>query len=257
MQRIAKIANDFSNLKLDNYKPFPPSRIREIDEQGRAMNAMHVALSEFSHYVPRSLVKRLMKSGVTKSVERKVTIMFTDIVGFTTMSEDLNAVETATLLNNHFDLIGHEISKHNGTVDKFIGDGLMAFWGAPEDDDNQEIHALNAAQDIVAAMAQLNNQRQTKSKMPIRLRIGIHTGTVVVGNIGSRERHNFTIVGDAVNVTHRLEQFSKEYLKDAPAIIVASKTTWQAAGKPTFMHSMGTQNCVAAKKLIEIFTASS
>ena len=256
MQRIAKIANDFSNLKLDNYKPFPPSRIREIDEQGRAMNAMHVALSEFSHYVPRSLVKRLMKSGVTKSVERKVTIMFTDIVGFTTMSEDLNAVETATLLNNHFDLIGREISKHNGTVDKFIGDGLMAFWGAPEDDDDQEIHALNAAQDIVAAMAQLNNQRQIKSKMPIRLRIGIHTGTVVVGNIGSRERHNFTIVGDAVNVTHRLEQFSKEYLKDAPAIIVASKTTWQAAGKPTFMHSMGTHKLRGREKLIEIFTAS-
>ena len=255
MQRIAKVANDFSNLKLDNYKPFPPSRIREIDEQGRAMNAMHVALSEFSHYVPRALVKRLMKSGVTKSVERKVTIMFTDIVGFTTMSEDLNAVETANLLNNHFDLIGREISKHHGTVDKFIGDGLMAFWGAPEDDDNQEKNALDAAQDIVAAIARLNSQRHTKSKMPIRLRIGVHTGTVVVGNIGSTERHNFTIVGDAVNVTHRLEQFSKDHLKDAPAIIVASKTTWLAAGKPTNMRTMGTHKLRGREKLIEIFTA--
>ena len=219
------------------------------------MNAMHVALSEFSRYVPNSLVKRLMTLGVdaTRSVEREITILFADIVGFTTMSEELNAVETASLLNRHFDMAGREITKHKGTVDKYIGDGLMAFWGAPEEDENQAIDALNAAHDIVKSLKMFNQQRLAKNQAPIRLRIGIHTGVVVVGNIGSSERKNYTIVGDAVNVAHRLEQFSKPLLGDEDSIIVTSRTTWLAAGKPGNMRSIGRHKLRGREKQIEIF----
>lgn len=255
MKEIAVVANDFSNLKLDNFTPLPASHIREIDDQAKAMNSMHVALGEFSHYVPRTLVKRLMASGVeaTRSVEREITIMFADIVGYTSISEDLDASDTASLLNSHFDMLCSKIDRHNGTIDKFIGDGLMAFWGAPDADNNQAANALNAAHDILEVLKTLNLERTKKSLPPIRLRIGIHTGRVVVGNIGSCDRHNYTIVGDAVNVANRLEQYGKQYIGDGEAIILTSHTTWQKAGNPSSMHSIGMKKLRGRGALVEIY----
>ncbi len=255
MHQVAKVANDFSNLKLDNFTPLPPSRIREIDEQVKAMNSMHTTLSEFSHYVPRSLVKRLMAPGSqsTRSVERQVTILFADIVGFTSMSEDLNAVDTASLLNSHFTMLCQQITKYNGTLDKFIGDGLMAFWGAPDADNDQAANALNAARDIVEALEKNNRKRKEDGLPQLRLRIGIHTGRVVVGNIGGDGRHNYTLVGDAVNVAHRLEQFGRQYIGDESHIILASGTTWETAGKPQFMQPIGMQKLRGRSALIEVY----
>lgn len=258
MHKISNVANAFSNLDLDHYKPLPPSRIREIDEQGRAMNSMHYALSEFSMYVPKTLVKRMMESGgqTTQSVEREITIMFADIAGFTTMSENLNAIETASLLNRHFEMLGHEITKHKGTVDKFIGDGMMAFWGAPDADNDQAKNAINSAFDISTALEKSNALRAKQSLPPMRLRIGIHTGRVVVGNIGSDERHNYTIVGDAVNVANRLEQCGKLHIGDLQSIIMVSNTTWLAAEKPENLHSIGLQKMRGRAGLVQVFTSA-
>jgi adenylate cyclase len=255
MQRISAVANDFSNLKLENFTPLPASRVREIDEQGKAMNSMHTALSEFSQYIPRTLVKRLMAPGskAIRSVEREITILFSDIVGFTSMTEEFNAVDTASLLNQHFDIVCGEISKHNGTVDKFIGDGLMAFWGAPDADDNQAINALKAASDIIDALDRQNQERAEARLPAMRVRIGIHTGRVVVGNIGSSQRHNYTLVGDAVNVANRLEQHGKHHMGNAQAIVMASAATWEAAGKPDNMHNMGLTKLRGRDALIRVF----
>lgn len=255
MKKIANVANDFSNLELDNFTPLPTSRVREIDDQTKAMNSMHTALREFSHYVPRTLVKRLMASGTeaTRSVEREVTIMFADIVGFTSMSEDLNAIDTASLLNSHFDMLCKKIDLHKGTVDKFIGDGLMAFWGAPDADDDQAANAIKAASDIIDVLTQLNIDRDKNTLPPMRLRIGIHTGRVVVGNIGSCDRHNYTIVGDAVNVAQRLEQLGKQFIGDSEIIIMTSHTTWEKAGKPEFMSTIGMQKLRGRDALIDTY----
>ncbi|MCF6321954.1 MAG: adenylate/guanylate cyclase domain-containing protein [Rhizobiaceae bacterium] len=255
MHKIAKVANDFSNLRLDNFSPLPSSRIREIDEQSKAMNSMHTTLIEFSHYVPRTLVKRLMApdSSAARSVEREITILFADIVGFTSMSEDLNATETASLLNSHFTMLCRQITKYHGTLDKFIGDGLMAFWGAPDADNDQAANALNAARDIVEIFEQNNAKRNKDGLPPLRLRIGIHTGRVVVGNIGGDGRHNYTLVGDAVNVAHRLEQFGRQHIGDANYIILASGITWEAAGKPQFLQPIGMQKLRGRAALIKVY----
>jgi len=255
MARISKVANDFSNLQLDNFSPLPGSRIREIDEQSHAMNSMHTTLSEFTQYVPRTLVKRLMRPGSSaiRTVEREVTILFVDIVGFTSMSEGLNAIETANLLNTHFETICCEITNHGGTVDKFIGDGVMAFWGAPDADDDQARNALSATRDTIAAV-KAQNRINEKNNLPLmRIRIGIHTGRVVVGNIGSQDRKNYTLVGDAVNVANRLEQLGKLYLGDGEAVAMASADTWEAAGKPDFMQPRGYQKLRGRESLIAVY----
>jgi adenylate cyclase len=255
MHRISKVANDFSNLKLDNFFPLPGSRIREIDEQSHAMNSMHTTLSEFTQYLPRSLVKRLMEPGSSaiRTVEREITILFADIVGFTTMSEGLNAIETANLLNTHFETICSEITRHKGTVDKFIGDGVMAFWGAPDADDDQAKNALMAARDIVEAIKNQNIVNGKNDLPQMRIRIGIHTGRVVVGNIGSQDRKNYTLVGDAVNVANRLEQLGKLYLGDGESVVMASSDTWEAAGKPDFMLPRGYQKLRGRESLIAVY----
>jgi adenylate cyclase len=241
LRKIATSASQFANLDLDSYKPLPRSPVREIDEQTNAMNAMHTALSQFGQYVPKELVKRLLHSGTeaTRSVEREITVMFTDVAGFTAMSEHMNAGDVVKLLNEHFDLLCEQISANKGTVDKFMGDGLMAFWGAPEADNDHARHALNAAATIASAFDDNNRLRVEKDLKPLKLRIGLHTGRAVIGNIGGADRHNYTVVGDIVNVASRLEQLAKEMIGDRNIIVCCSSECRKAAGNPPHLVTAG------------------
>ena len=117
--------------------------------------------------------------------ERTVTVMFTDIRGFGALSQRLSAHEVADLLNDHFDLLSRQIEATGGTVDKFIGDSVMAFWGAPDEQPDHAERALRAAGLIREAMAADNAARKARGEAPIQVRIGINTGPAVVGNIGS------------------------------------------------------------------------
>jgi class 3 adenylate cyclase len=199
-----------------------------------------MAMREFSRYVPRSLVERLIRSGEEsiRTVERELTILFSDIIEFTTLSERMNASDTATVLNDIFDIQCREIEAQNGTVDKFMGDGLMAFWGAPDADPDHASHAIASAAKIASAAQAFNRERREKGLPPLRLRMGIHTGRVVVGNIGGGSRQNYTIIGDAVNVTQRIEQMGKELMApDDDTIVLVSDhavktTTGQFSFKP-------------------------
>ncbi|MEM7301090.1 MAG: adenylate/guanylate cyclase domain-containing protein [Pseudomonadota bacterium] len=224
MAKIAAAAQHFSNFEISNIEPIPPSRVKEIGQQARAINSIRTAMQEFSRYVPEKIVRRLMHSGVdaTRWVEREITIMFTDIVGFTSMSEHLNAAETARALNGHFDIVCKAISNHGGTVDKFMGDGVMAFWGAPDADNKHAENAFHAAREIILALKQHNETRRSNGEKELRMRIGIHTGRVIVGNIGGGDRQNYTIVGDSVNVAQRLEQLGKEHIGDAEIVVLSS-----------------------------------
>lgn len=255
LRDISRIAGKFTRFEIDDIQPLPPSRVSEINEQAMAINSVRTAMSEFSHYVPKSLVKRLVSTGTeaTKSVEREVTILFSDIVGFTSMSEQLNAVETANVLNEHFELVCTEIDTCIGTVDKFMGDGIMAYWGAPELDVDHADHAFQAATNIAKALKKDNENRVNHGKKKLQLRIGIHTGHVVVGNIGGGDRRNFTIIGDAVNVTQRLEQFGKELIGDDEFIILASATAKQAASNRYDFESIGTKELRGREMPISIF----
>ncbi|MEC9342945.1 MAG: adenylate/guanylate cyclase domain-containing protein, partial [Pseudomonadota bacterium] len=186
MQQIARTASQFSSFEIDEITPVPRSRVREIDEQAQALNRMHATLRQFTRYVPRELVARLMRSGSdsARPVEREMTIMFTDIAGFTSLSEEMDAGEVTELLNRHFAMVTRHVEATGGTIDKFLGDGVMAFWGAPEDDAEHALHAVIAARAIVGSIRLENQDRRARNEAELRMRIGIHTGRVVVGNIG-------------------------------------------------------------------------
>jgi adenylate cyclase len=225
-QRSAAAAAQLAELDFDRAQALPASRIREVDEQAAAFNRLIAALRWFEAYVPRKLVRVLARdrdgTGIA-SQTREVTVMFSDIVGFTTRSQNMTPTETAALLNNHFALAIAAIEASGGTVDKFMGDGIMAFWGAPEPLPNHAMAALAAARAIAASAGQAD----------VRLRLGLHTGLVVAGNVGSSLRLNYTILGDTVNAAHRIEELGHTLMQDCDtALVLASEATYAAAGAP-------------------------
>lgn len=218
IKHLREGAKKIEALEFERHPGFGRSRLRELDDAQRAFDAMVGGLKLFALYVPRGLVRRLMLAGLAQgpeSEERRLTIMFTDIVGFTSLSETMPAREVSALLNHHFSLLGEAVEAEGGTIDKYIGDALMAFWGAPEPQPDAELRAARAALAIARALERDNAQRLAAGAAPLRLRIGLHAGPVVVGNIGSAERVNYTIIGDAVNTGQRLESLGKEMAAQA------------------------------------------
>jgi len=229
MRRLAEAANALQASGYSRLEALPRSRVREIDDQIRAFNAMQSGLRWFRAYVPRTVVRRLMtqpEGSVVASRERDVTVMFTDIVGFTSMSETMDAADVAALLNHHFEIVTRAVEEELGTVDKFIGDSVMAFWNAPKHQDDHAERAVRAAQAIGQALRADNTTRIAAGGTPIRIRIGIHTGPVVVGNIGAPGRVNYTAVGDTVNTAQRLQSLGRELCRDADdaGILVSGAT---------------------------------
>ena len=240
--RLARATAAIRNLDLASARPLGTSRLRELDEAIRAYNALVATLHWFETYVPRTLVKRLMAQGDDGLApeERTVTVLFTDIAGFTGLAERLSAPETAAFLNEHFRLLAACVEAEEGTIDKFIGDSLMAFWGAPELQADQGARACRAAREMADAIIADNQHRRDQGLEPVRIRIGIHTGTAIVGNIGAPGRINYTIVGDAVNTAQRIENIAKEYLaEDEDVVVLASEAVLQAAGPSFAAQSVG------------------
>jgi adenylate cyclase len=232
-KRITSVANRVATLDLADIDPLPRSRIREFDDESRTLNKMVEALSAFSTYVPRALVAKLIERGAEESgrpAEAELTIMFTDIAGFTTRSEAMSAAETAAFLNDHFAALGNVIEACGGTIDKYLGDGLLAFWGAPEPMPDHAARACEAARQISAVILERNKQAKETGGIPVRMRIGIHSGPTTVGNIGAASRVNYTVVGDTVNISARLEQLGKQVDADADFIILVSGQTRAMAG---------------------------
>ncbi|WP_341898668.1 adenylate/guanylate cyclase domain-containing protein, partial [Ferrovibrio terrae] len=158
---IGDAANRLRNLDFDT-PPLERTRLRELDDAAQAINAANAALRWFGNYVPRKLVNRLVREGedaINSSKQRDVTVLFTDLVGFTAMSEQLSAQETADILNEHFALVTACIEAHGGIVDKFIGDAVMAVWGAIKRDENHAANACRAVDDICRALAADNARR--------------------------------------------------------------------------------------------------
>ncbi|NBC32920.1 MAG: adenylate/guanylate cyclase domain-containing protein [Alphaproteobacteria bacterium] len=213
----------------DRVRPIPGSVFRELNNQARAFNTMLRGLGWLYTYVPRRLVEHLVAKGPEEqleSVDRALTVLFTDIAGYTGLAEHLPAAETAALLNRHFALIGACVEAEGGTIDKFVGDSLMAFWNAPDPQPDHADRACRAALAIAAAIRNDNAARRAAGQEPVRLRIGIHTGRMVAGNIGAPGRMNYTIVGDAVNTGSRLEQLGKVLGRETDeAVVLVSEAT--------------------------------
>lgn len=246
MGRHARYADAVARLDFDDLPPLPRSRLTEIDAQARAFNTLLSAMRWFQLYVPKSLVNRLMRQdqdgpgGPTEGQARVLTVMFTDIAGFTAASQHLNERAVAGWLNRHFSVLAAAVEETGGTIDKFMGDGMMAFWGAPDPQTDHAARACRAALAIAEAVAAENPRLIADGLPPIRLRVGIHTGRVVVGNIGAPDRLNFTIVGDAVNVGNRLETLARDYGTDAtPVTVLVSEAVRERAGQSFDFEALG------------------
>lgn len=176
--------------------------------QARAIRGM------FAQYVPPEVVTKLVENPDLFKLggeNRQLTLMFTDLADFTAMAEKLSPEATVEVLTEYFNTMTAIIHKHRGTVDKFIGDAIMAFWGAPLPDDNHAENAVLAAREMLSAMEEIRAKLKARSLPLIAMRIGLHTGNVVVGNIGSNSRFSYTAIGDAVNLASRLEGANKNY----------------------------------------------
>lgn len=168
----------------------------------------------FSHYVAPDVVTHLIKNPETLSLkgeERELTVLFLDIRGFTSLSENMTSRELGNFMNDFLSRISHIIIKNDGTVDKFIGDAVMAFWGAPKSDPYHAYKAVHAALDIKTELARLDTHNYSNTIPRIQVGIGINSGVVSVGNFGSKERFDYTVMGDNVNLASRLEGANKNY----------------------------------------------
>jgi adenylate cyclase len=186
----------------------------------------------FGQYLAPSLVEQLANSPeklVLGGEERNMTIMFSDVRGFTTISEIYkdDPQGLTSLINNFLTPMTNAITDHNGTIDKYIGDAIMAFWNAPLRDPGHELNACGAALEMLRRVETLNRQREQQASdsglrfIPIKIGVGINTGKCVVGNMGSELRFNYSVLGDAVNLASRLEGQTKSY---GVPIIVGAKT---------------------------------
>jgi len=239
MRAISAAAGKIERLELDSIEPLKPSSIRELDEQAQAFNRMIQALRWFRAYVPHQLVSRLMSAtdgpGTTVR-EAELTVMFADIVGFTPLSESMPPADVAAMLNDHFEMLSTCIEAEDGTLDKYIGDAVMAFWGAPEPTDDHAERACRTALAMARAMAA---KPADTSRPPLRMKVALHTGPLIVGNIGGRTRMNYTVIGDTVNVCSRIESLASNYLGDGPVTILASGDVVRAAGEAFIFEPLG------------------
>lgn len=180
--------------------------------------------STFKKYVSKQIVDQLLENDEMLNLggqEQEATILFSDIRGFTSMSETMPPNEVVETLNDYFNLMIEIIFKYNGTLDKIIGDALMVIYGAPNSSDKDTENAVLTAIEMQEKLIEFNQQRIIHSKLPITIGIGINRGKVISGNIGSRQQMNFTVIGDSVNLASRLCSAAK-----ADEIIV-SDTVWK------------------------------
>jgi len=247
IQAFAIAARHLNALDFEHAPPIERSRLREFDMAAEAYNGMRAGLSWFATYVPRSLVPVLMRPDSAESFtskEREVTVLFTDIVGFTAISQRLRAPALARFLNRHFGMLGAAIDAEGGTIDKYIGDSVMAFWGAPSAQADHAERAVRAALAIGERLKADNARRRRKGLNPVRVRIGIHSGLALAGNIGAPGRINYTLVGDTVNVAQRLEQYGKQIDDGGTDVIivisqaVADRLPVEIPRQPLGMHAV-------------------
>lgn len=253
--RVAPEAERIARFEFDAVGHLPASRIYEVDSEARAFNAMVEGLRTFSLYVPRQLVHRLLQRGfaeATRSRSQEATVLFTDIVGFTALSEHMTAEEASCVLNAHFAGLVACVEEELGMIDKFMGDGMMAFWAEQDVPDHAD-RAVRAALAIKRHAEACAAQSRLNGEPALRIRIGVHSGSGIVGNLGAPDRVNYTIVGDTVNVAARLESFGRNVDASADAIILASEGTVDRLGFMVVREHVGSVQLTGREALVDIW----
>jgi adenylate cyclase len=210
LARVVGEIRHVENFALEEVRRHP-SRLAEISSLSGSIAEMAAGLSAFRKFIPADLVRSLLRQGVEAKPGgsiQQLTVMFIDVAGFTGLSERMGD-RVVPLLSGYLDLASGIIDANAGTIDKFIGDAVMAFWGAPTP---QADHALRCCRAALAIRDALENSGLADDEgKPLQIRIGINSGRMLVGNIGSELRLNYTVIGDTVNVASRLESANKQY----------------------------------------------
>jgi adenylate cyclase len=229
---LERLAAKVARIQELHPEPLPVvrSQIREIAVLSRAIDTLDVAVKSFAAFVPMGLVKELLATDQKMELgghSRFLTIFFSDLEGFSTLSEELPTQTLLLRVSRHLELVTRSVNQEHGTIDKFIGDGVMAFWGAPGLLEDHAWRACVAALRIQHGMDVLNDSWRAEGARPMRVRIGIHSDAVLVGNIGSLQRMSYTVLGDGVNIAARLEGINKEFRTK----ICISHATFKEAGE--------------------------
>jgi len=213
LRDLARQTDEIQRFELADH-PRINSVVDEIDELGRSVFTMRAVVRSFASFIPRPIVRQLIESGTALKLggtRREITVLFTDVENFTAKTEKADPSDVMIHTSRYFAALSDTIMRHHGTVDKFIGDAVMAFWNAPADDPDHVVHACRAVLECVRRNEELNRMFEREHWPPYRTRFGLHVGEAVVGNIGSTDRMNYTALGATINLAARLEGLNKNY----------------------------------------------
>lgn len=229
LKRLATKVERIQALEPADEIPMVHSPVREIAVLSKAIETLDIAVQAFTRFVPVGLVKQLLLSDQRLDIggqSKFLTIFFSDMEGFSSLAERIASRELLQRISTMLELVSRCVHEERGTIDKFVGDGVMAFWGAPASLDDHAWHACVAALRIQHLLDRLNATWRDAEAPEMRLRVGIHSDAVLVGNVGSKERMSYTVLGDGVNIAARLESLNKEY----GTLICISHDTFREAG---------------------------
>lgn len=224
---LAREAEGIQNLNL-NSNPIRTTKIREIDDLARSMEQMKTSLRSLQKLVPAEYARYLIQSGQEAKLggeRRQISTFFGDIIGFTSLSHELAPEELMSVLTEYLHVLSEQVMNHGGTIDKFNGDDVMAFWGAPTAIKNHAELACRCALASMNAIDQLHTELRDHGRPLLRASFGIATGDVIVGNVGNYARMNYTVIGDSVNLASRLQGVNKFYQSN---ILICKETLDQA-----------------------------
>ena len=218
---IGLMAGIFERFKTNHHESDAGTHIYRADALGRfaemfdelvgTVQERDFIRNTFGRYVSRQVVDEILNGRVELGgTLQNATVMFADIRGFTTLSERLRPGEVVDLLNEYLENMVQAITAHEGIPDKFIGDGIMAVWGVPVECERHPEKAVQSAFEMLRKLEEMNRRRETAGDEPIRIGIGIHSGELISGNIGSKKKMEFTVIGDTVNTCSRIENANKE-----------------------------------------------
>lgn len=250
LRRVTEALGELEDFRFDRVSPIP-SRFSELRQVSAAIQRMSTSLASFKKYIPTELVRSLFAEGIEAELggeRRELTILFMDLADFTRISERLGDAVIG-FLGDYLGEMSDEIQGHSGTIDKYIGDAVMAFWGAPARNERHAVLACRAALGCQARLARLRQENRAKDLPALRARIGINTGRVLVGNVGSRDRLIYTVIGDPVNVASRLEALNKVYGTE----IIVGEDTVAAAGAEIVVRGLDRVAIYGRENGIETF----